>query len=101
MLRLGKTTGGDNSAGEIKKGGGVSGGARAARWRGIGMGCLAATIEHARNRVTFGRRLAERQAIQWMLADLSVELRTCTWLTLEAAERRDQGLTYFAEAALG
>ena len=39
------------------------------------MRCLAASIEHARNRVTFGRRLAERQAIQWMLADLSIEMQ--------------------------
>ncbi len=72
----------------------------AARSLGIGMRCLAACIEHARNRVTFGRRLAERQAIQWMLADLSIDLRSCTWLTLEAAWRADNGETYFDEAAL-
>jgi alkylation response protein AidB-like acyl-CoA dehydrogenase len=72
----------------------------AARSLGIAMRCLAASIEHARNRVTFGRRLAERQAIQWMLADLSIDLRTCTWLTLEAAWRADNGETYFDEAAL-
>ena len=72
----------------------------AARSLGIGMRCLAGSIEHAHNRVTFGRRLAERQAIQWMLADLSLEIRTCTWLTLEAAWRCDQELTYFEEAAL-
>ncbi|MBI2229293.1 MAG: acyl-CoA dehydrogenase, partial [Deltaproteobacteria bacterium] len=67
----------------------------AARSLGIAMRCLAESIEHARNRVTFGRRLAERQAIQWMLADLSVDLRTCTWLTLEAAWRADHELPYF------
>jgi len=72
----------------------------AARSLGIGIRCLADGIEHARNRVTFGRRLAERQAIQWMLADLSVDLRTCTWLTLEAAWRADHELPYFGEAAL-
>jgi acyl-CoA dehydrogenase len=72
----------------------------AARSLGIGMRCLAASIEHARNRVTFGRPLAQRQAIQWMLADLSIELRTSTWLTLEAAWRADQGLPYFDHAAL-
>jgi len=72
----------------------------AARSLGIAMRCLAASIEHAQNRVTFGRRLAERQAIQWMLADLSIDLRTCTWLTLEAAWRADNGETYFDEAAL-
>ncbi len=72
----------------------------AARCLGIAIRCLADSIEHARTRVTFGRRLAERQAIQWMLADLSVDLRTCTWLTLEAAWRADHELPYFEEAAL-
>lgn len=72
----------------------------AARCLGIGMRCLAASIDHARNRVTFGRPLAQRQAIQWMLADLSIDLRTCTWLTLEAAWRADQEQPYFQGAAL-
>jgi acyl-CoA dehydrogenase len=72
----------------------------AARSLGIGMRCLADSIEHARNRVTFGRRLAERQAIQWMLADLSIEIRTSTWIALEAAWRADNGLPYFDEVAL-
>jgi alkylation response protein AidB-like acyl-CoA dehydrogenase len=72
----------------------------AARSLGIGMRCLASSIDHARNRVTFGRALAQRQAIQWMLADLSIDLRSCTWLALEAAWRADHGLPYFEEAAL-
>ena len=72
----------------------------AARCLGIAMRCLANSIEHARNRVTFGRRLAERQAIQWMLADLSIALRTATWQTLETAWRADQNLPYFDEAGL-
>ena len=72
----------------------------AARSLGVGMRCLADSIEHARNRVTFGRPLAQRQAIQWMLADLSINLRTCAWLTLDAAWRADQELPYFEAAAL-
>jgi acyl-CoA dehydrogenase len=72
----------------------------AARCSGIAMRCLSSSIEHARNRVTFGRRLAERQAVQWMLADLSIALRTSTWLTLETAWRADQDLPYFEESAL-
>ena len=72
----------------------------AARCLGIGIRCLSASLEHARNRVTFGRRLADRQAIQWMLADLSIALRTCTWLTFEAAWHADQDLSYFEEAAM-
>lgn len=72
----------------------------AARSLGIGMRCLAASIEYAQNRVTFGRPLSQRQAVQWMLADLSIDIRTSTWLTLEAAWRADQDLSYFEEAAL-
>jgi acyl-CoA dehydrogenase len=72
----------------------------AGRCLGIGMRCLADAIEHARTRETFGRTLAQRQSIQWMLADLSVDLRSCTWLTLEAASRADQSLPFFDAAAL-
>ncbi len=72
----------------------------AARALGIAMRCLDASLEHARNRVTFGRPLSSRQAIQWMLADVAVSLRTCTWLTLEAAWKADQGMPYFHDAAL-
>ncbi|HWP23885.1 MAG TPA: acyl-CoA dehydrogenase family protein [Candidatus Binatia bacterium] len=72
----------------------------AARSLGIGRRCLAACLEQAQNRVTFGRPLADRQAIQWMLADLSIDLRAATWLTLEAAWRCDQEWSYFEEAAL-
>lgn len=71
----------------------------AARSLGIGMRCLASSIGYARNRVTFGRPLAQRQAIQWMLADLSIDIRSCTWLTLEAAWRCDNDLPYFDEVA--
>jgi acyl-CoA dehydrogenase len=72
----------------------------AGRCLGIGIRCLANSIDHARNRVTFGQPLARRQAIQWMLADLSVNLRTCTWLALDAAWQADQESTYFQAAAL-
>jgi alkylation response protein AidB-like acyl-CoA dehydrogenase len=35
-----------------------------------------------------------------MLADLAVNLRTSTWLTLEAAWKADRGMPYFHDAAL-
>lgn len=72
----------------------------AARSLGVATRCLAEATEYARNRVTFGRPLASRQAIQWMLADLALDLRSCTWLTLEAAWHADRELPYFKEAAL-
>jgi acyl-CoA dehydrogenase len=49
-------------------------------------------MEHARNRVTFGEPLAERQAIQWMVADSAVEIEALRWLVLSAAWQVDAGL---------
>jgi len=72
----------------------------AGRSLGIAMRCLERSLEHAKDRVTFGRPLSSRQAVQWMLADLAVDLRTSTWLTLEAAWKADRGMPYFYEAAL-
>jgi alkylation response protein AidB-like acyl-CoA dehydrogenase len=49
-------------------------------------------MEHARNRVTFGEPIADRQAIQWMLADSAVEIEALRWLVLGAAWQVDAGL---------
>ncbi len=49
-------------------------------------------MEHARNRVTFGQPIAERQAIQWMVADSAVEIEALRWLVLAAAWQVDAGL---------
>jgi acyl-CoA dehydrogenase len=49
-------------------------------------------IEHARTRVTFGKPIAERQAIQWMIADSAVEIEALRWLVLSAAWQVDSGL---------
>jgi acyl-CoA dehydrogenase len=49
-------------------------------------------MEHAKNRVTFGEPIAQRQAIQWMIADSAVEIEALRWLVLSAAWQVDQGL---------
>lgn len=49
-------------------------------------------MEHARTRVTFGQPIAERQAIQWMIADSAMEIEALRWLVLTAAWQVDAGL---------
>jgi acyl-CoA dehydrogenase len=49
-------------------------------------------VEQAKNRVTFGEPIANRQAIQWMLADSAVEIEALRWLVLHAAWQVDTGL---------
>ena len=48
-------------------------------------------IDQANNRVTFGEPIANRQAIQWMLADSAVEIEALRWLVLHAAWQVDSG----------
>lgn len=49
-------------------------------------------VDYANTRETFGRPIADRQAIQWMLADSAVEVDAARLLTFNAAWRGDQGL---------
>src|SRR4051812_26553550 len=49
-------------------------------------------IEYARTRETFGRPIAEYQAIQWMIADSAVEIEALRWLVLHAAWQVEQGM---------
>jgi acyl-CoA dehydrogenase len=49
-------------------------------------------MEHARNRVTFGEPIANRQAIQWMVADSAVEIEALRWLVIAAAWQVDHDI---------
>ncbi|WP_197318738.1 acyl-CoA dehydrogenase family protein [Saccharomonospora sp. NB11] len=53
---------------------------------------LTMAIDHANTRETFGAPIAERQAIQWMIADSGVEIEALRWLVLHAAWLVDSGL---------
>lgn len=53
--------------------------------------CLEMGLAYARQRHTFGRPLADRQAIQWMLADSARELHASRLLVYHAATLADQG----------
>jgi len=49
-------------------------------------------MEQAKNRITFGEPIANRQAIQWMIADSAVEIEALRWLVLTAAWQVDHGV---------
>ncbi|QBD74747.1 acyl-CoA dehydrogenase [Ktedonosporobacter rubrisoli] len=63
----------------------------AARAVGASERLLQMAIDHARTRKTFGKAIAERQAIQWMIADSHVEIEATRWLMLHAAWLAEQG----------
>ncbi len=58
---------------------------------GIAERALGMAIEYANTRETFGRKIGDNQAIQWMIADSEVEIEAARWLILRAAWTVDQG----------
>lgn len=69
---------------------------------GIGVAVAAHRMatEYSRHRVTFGEPLASRQAIQWMLVDNEIDIRTSRWLCLAAADKAEREQPYRFEAAM-
>jgi alkylation response protein AidB-like acyl-CoA dehydrogenase len=62
-----------------------------ARALGVAERCIEMATSYAKQRSTFGRPLAERQAVQWMLADMFIELQAARLLVYRTAARLDQG----------
>ncbi|HOF62847.1 MAG TPA: acyl-CoA dehydrogenase family protein [Dermatophilaceae bacterium] len=69
---------------------------------GIAQGALDAAIAYVKERQQFGKRIADFQGIQFMLADMAMELEAARQLTYVAAaksERGDRDLPFFGAAA--
>ena len=62
-----------------------------ARPVGIAQRALEMMTDYAKNRVTFGRPLADRQAIQFMIADSAMELHDTRLMVYECAWHHDRG----------
>ncbi len=60
---------------------------------------LELAMAYANERKTFGEPLANRQAIQWMVADSAVELNAARLMTMHAAWKADQGMDFHIEAS--
>jgi len=58
---------------------------------GVAQAALELAIEWARDRETFRTKLADKQAIQWMIADSEMELRAARLLIYQAAWQGDLG----------
>lgn len=67
---------------------------------GLAQRALELARDQARRRVTFGKPLAERQAIQFMLAEMAVDVQAARLLVLDAARRVDAGQGCATEAAM-
>ena len=67
---------------------------------GVAVKAQEMAIDYAKLRDTFGAKLATRQAIQWMIVDNEIDIRTSLWLTLAAAHKTERGEAFRTEAAM-
>ena len=84
--------------GEVGAGFGIAMGSLTSGRLGVSCSCIGAadrliemSVAHAKARHTFGKPLAERQAIQWMLADSATELASARALVYETLRQANAG----------
>jgi alkylation response protein AidB-like acyl-CoA dehydrogenase len=67
---------------------------------GLAQAAFEYAVNYARERHTFGKAIAEQQAIQWMLADAATELEVARNMLYKAAWLKDGHRPYNKEAAM-
>lgn len=67
---------------------------------GLAQSAYEAALQYARERHTFGKPIAEHQAIQWMLADAATEIQAARMMIYHAAWLKDQGRPFGKTAAM-
>jgi len=72
----------------------------AAQSVGITQAALDESIRYSKERVQFGKPISRHQAIQWMIADMAMNLDAGRFLAYRAAWLKDQGIPFSKEAAM-
>jgi butyryl-CoA dehydrogenase len=72
----------------------------AAQATGIAQGAFEAALAWSQQRMAFGHPIAQFQAIQFMLADMSTEIDAARLLVRKAAWKQDSGARFSMEAAI-
>jgi alkylation response protein AidB-like acyl-CoA dehydrogenase len=67
---------------------------------GIAEACLEASVKYAKERVQFGRPIAEFEPIQFKLAEMAVRIDAARLLLLRAAWLKDRGEPHTVEASM-
>ena len=72
----------------------------AAQALGIARAAYEKALAYSKERKAFGKPLADKQAIQFMLADMATELDAARLLTHRAATMKDKGVRHTSESAV-
>ncbi|MBE75662.1 MAG: acyl-CoA dehydrogenase, partial [Rhodopirellula sp.] len=67
---------------------------------GIARRSLDMMLAHVKDRITFGEKLADRQAIQWWIADAATKIHATRLMVHDAARKVDAGDDVRTEASM-
>ncbi len=67
---------------------------------GLGQAALDIAVKYAKERNQFGKPIGTFQAIQFMLADMAIQVESARWLVYRAAYLKDAGEPFSKEAAM-
>ena len=67
---------------------------------GVGLAAMDYATKYVTERVQFGQKISNFQAIQWMIADAYTELEAARLLLMSAAYRKEAGKTFAKEASM-
>jgi butyryl-CoA dehydrogenase len=68
---------------------------------GLAVGAFETARDYAKGRIQFGQPIAAQQAVQFLLADMSLKIDAARLLIYEACRRKDAGEPYADMAAKG
>ena len=61
------------------------------RWMGVAQRSLEIAIDYAKKRDAFGKKLAQHQSVQWMIADSEIDLHASRMMVMHAAWKHERG----------
>lgn len=67
---------------------------------GLAQGAFEEMVRYAQDRQAFGEPIANKQAIQWMIADAALEIEAARYMVYRAAWMKDQGKDFGKIAAM-
>jgi len=70
------------------------------RWLGAAQRSLDIAVARAKERDAFGKKLADHQSVQWMIADSEIDLHASRLMVMEAAWKHEQGSEIRQESSI-
>jgi alkylation response protein AidB-like acyl-CoA dehydrogenase len=72
----------------------------AAQMLGLADGAWSAALRYSKERMQFGKRISDFQAVQFTLAEMATEIEATRLMVYNAARLKDAGLSFVKEAAM-